>query len=199
MTLDCSDATTTVVDTGEVGSHTSITIGADGLPIIAYHDLANRALKVAHCDTADCSTATIVTVDTGGPAGESTALVIGNGLPLISYRSGPDVVLVRCQDAFCASTDVVVVATAAGGPGTAVAFGAGNVPLVVFHAAGAGARLARCDDLVCSSASIFSVDPRPGAGIDPSIAILPSGAPVIAYFDEVEVSAWVAIPEAAGR
>ena len=41
--------------TGNVGYDTSITIGADGFPIISYRDLTNQNLKVAKCGDASCS------------------------------------------------------------------------------------------------------------------------------------------------
>ena len=196
-TLNCSIAATVVVDSsGDAGSDTAIAIGGDGLPVISYNDRANGALRVAHCDALDCSAATITTVDTDGPAGLDTAIAIGNGLPLVTYRAGLDVVLVRCDDAFCASSEVILVASLEGGPGTAVGFGAGGVPLVAYHHAQEGAKLARCTDFACSSVDVFSVDGRPGAGVDPSLAVLPSGLPILAYYDNIDVRAYVALPEA---
>jgi hypothetical protein len=51
----CSKATTTVVDTdGEVGTHTSITNGTDGQPIISYYDITTQGLKVTHCSNPFC-------------------------------------------------------------------------------------------------------------------------------------------------
>jgi hypothetical protein len=52
----CTAATITSLDTtGNVGDHTSITIGADGLGLISYYDASNYDLKVAHCGNAFCS------------------------------------------------------------------------------------------------------------------------------------------------
>ena len=45
----------TLDSTGNVGYESSITIGADGFPIISYHDLTNQDLKVAKCGDASCS------------------------------------------------------------------------------------------------------------------------------------------------
>jgi len=48
-------STISLVDsTGEVGWFTSITIGADGLPVIAYHDVTQGDLKVVKCSSATC-------------------------------------------------------------------------------------------------------------------------------------------------
>jgi hypothetical protein len=39
-----------------VGKYTSVTIGADGLPLITYFDdYPNYDLKVAHCDNPLCT------------------------------------------------------------------------------------------------------------------------------------------------
>jgi hypothetical protein len=48
-------AITTLDSDGDVGSYTSITIGADGLPIISYYDTTNDDLKVARCSNALCA------------------------------------------------------------------------------------------------------------------------------------------------
>ena len=46
----CSAGNSVVVidNTGSVSGPTAITVGRDGLPIIAYRDTASDALKVAH-------------------------------------------------------------------------------------------------------------------------------------------------------
>ena len=53
-------------------SHTSVTIGADGLGLISYHDVTNGTLKVAHCNNAACTGATITTLDSPGNVWAST-------------------------------------------------------------------------------------------------------------------------------
>ena len=84
---------TTVDDPGnDVGSYTSIVIGADGLPVISYWDRTIFALKVAHCGNAACSAGnTISTVDDpANRVGAYTSIAIGtDGLPVISYLDAP--------------------------------------------------------------------------------------------------------------
>ena len=43
------------METCAVGWYSSITIGADGLPIISYFDDTNDDLKVARCSNAFCA------------------------------------------------------------------------------------------------------------------------------------------------
>ena len=56
---------TSVDNVNVVGLYTSITIGADGLPIISYFDDTADSLKVAHCNDVACTgqDETINTVD----------------------------------------------------------------------------------------------------------------------------------------
>jgi hypothetical protein len=51
----CSAATTTVVDSpNNVGSFSSLAIGADGLPLVTYRDVTNNGVRVAHCPNVFC-------------------------------------------------------------------------------------------------------------------------------------------------
>jgi hypothetical protein len=45
---------TTLDGSGNAGQDTSVTIGADGLGLISYHDVTNGNLKVAHCPDLFC-------------------------------------------------------------------------------------------------------------------------------------------------
>jgi hypothetical protein len=55
VNIACSDVTASAVDiVGDVGVDSSITIGADGLPLVAYRDSTNGDLKVAHCTNTFC-------------------------------------------------------------------------------------------------------------------------------------------------
>jgi hypothetical protein len=61
MVVKCADAACTgggsavAVDApGSVGDHSSITIGADGLPVISYFDSSNQDVKVVKCSSSGC-------------------------------------------------------------------------------------------------------------------------------------------------
>ena len=64
---------------------TSLSIGADNVPVISYFDRTNGDLKVAHCNGNACSAAMIITLDSVNIVGERTSLCIGSDdLPVIS-------------------------------------------------------------------------------------------------------------------
>jgi len=114
-TLDCTSGNTiTTVDSlGFIGYWTSITIGADNLPIISYHDSTNKDLKVAHCGTLDCTSGnTITTVDSLGDVGTYSSITKGTGAgsyPFISYydATNGDLKVVSCGTLDCTSGNTI--------------------------------------------------------------------------------------------
>jgi hypothetical protein len=97
-------ALTTLDSAGDVGQDTSVTIGADGLGLISYHDVSNRNLKVAHCSDQACTAATLSTLDSAGEIGQFTSVTIGaDGLGLISYRdvTNGNLKVAHCSDRSC--------------------------------------------------------------------------------------------------
>ena len=80
-------ALATLDSTGNVGQSTSITIGADGYPVISYYDYTNGDLKVAKCLNPACTgTPTTTTLDSTGNVGQYTSITIGaDANPVISY------------------------------------------------------------------------------------------------------------------
>jgi hypothetical protein len=91
-----SDEIISIVDdsVNQAGIDTSITIGADGLPIISYYAqtiFTNGFLRTAKCNDLACSGGDeiIQTVDdpASGVVGTYTSIAIGSdGLPVVSYR-----------------------------------------------------------------------------------------------------------------
>jgi hypothetical protein len=97
-------ALTTLDGPGNVGQYTSVTIGADRLGLISYHDVTNRTLKVAHCSNRACTSATLTTLDSTGEVGQDTSLTIGaDGLGLISYHDATNgnLKVAHCSDRSC--------------------------------------------------------------------------------------------------
>ena len=74
---------------GNTGRFTSLVLDAKGYPVISYHDLTRRDLKLLHCDNPNCAgneSGGISTVDSTGIVGTYTSLALDkNGKPVISY------------------------------------------------------------------------------------------------------------------
>ena len=83
--------------TAYAGGMPSVTIGSDGLGLIAYYycgdiNLQNGTcaptsnLRVAHCSDTNCTAATITDLDTEGNVGDMSGIAVGaDGLGLIAY------------------------------------------------------------------------------------------------------------------
>jgi hypothetical protein len=183
----------TVDSAGNVGAHTALAIGADGLPVIAYQDVANADLKVAHCGDVTCSAGNTVTpVDAGLVfVGSDVSLAIGSdGLPVVSYVdvSNGDLKVLHCGNAACSAGN----GTTAVDPGpvgadvdTSIALGTDGRPLVTYYDFDDGdLRILRCGDAACSSSNVsVPVDVDFWVGEFSSLAIGVDGFPVVSYRD----------------
>ena len=49
----------TIDSSASVGEYTSLALGTDGFPVIAYYNATNGHLKVAKCNDATCSSVTL--------------------------------------------------------------------------------------------------------------------------------------------
>ncbi|GGM87381.1 hypothetical protein GCM10007977_106660 [Dactylosporangium sucinum] len=102
----CTATTNTVLDTtGATYTAPSITIGADGLPIVAYTHESGPSLRVAHCENLACTTATRSTVETNGTLGwqQPTILTAPDNRPMIGYfdQSRDALRIVDCGNVLC--------------------------------------------------------------------------------------------------
>ena len=88
------NALNTVINSYDVmnvsGFYTSIAIGVDGYPVVAYVDSNLNQVKILHCTDLSClnGNINIVDDDTGGTV-QYTSLAIGaDGVPIVSYQDG---------------------------------------------------------------------------------------------------------------
>jgi hypothetical protein len=200
--IRCSDRlcvgalTITAVDTvGVVGQSTSLEIGIDGFPVIAYRDVANSNLKVVKCNDSACIAGgeTITTVDARGVVGLYISLAIGaDGFPVVSYwdEAGADLMVLKCNDVACSgSGDTATAVDSASDVGSfsSIAIGTDGFPVISYKDATSDElKVAKCNDPGCvgNDETISVVD---GAGISivgngTSLAIAASGFPVISYY-----------------
>jgi hypothetical protein len=96
LVAKCNDAacvggneTITMLDTtgAAMFEPTSLAMGAEGNPVIAYMDTAADAITIAKCNDPACAgeDESIATVDTEARARSSSIAVGADGLPVISY------------------------------------------------------------------------------------------------------------------
>lgn len=182
---------TTVDSAGRVGSHNSIAIGADGLPVISYYDESNGDLKVAKCGNTACSAGnTLTTVDSSGFVGSYSSIAVGaDGLPVISYYliSSIHLKMAKCGNAACSAgnTLTTVDGTFDVGRYSSIAVGADGLPVISYYDLGnGGLKVVKCGNAACSASNtLTTVDTIGDVGLYTSIAIGPDGLPVISFFD----------------
>lgn len=182
------------------GGWPSIAIGADGLPIIAYHDAARGALKIAHCEDGSCTDATIAVLDRAGDSeggtdgsgvGTDTDIVIGpDDLPIVAFRDAEEQALkvARCSDERCTQAAISTVVREPGldpGHNTTLRLAPDGSPILVYgdwSQTEPGVYLAKCGSPTCVSASLRQIDdPTEGESADPSFGFDEDGLPVIAF------------------
>jgi predicted regulator of Ras-like GTPase activity (Roadblock/LC7/MglB family) len=149
----------TVDSAGDVGYYTSIAIGADALPVIAYYDLTNADLKVAKCANAACSggASTLSTVDSAGEVGRFTSISIGaDALPVIAYfaNTNLDLKVAKCANAACTTgTSTLSTLDSAGNVGqhASIAIGADGLPVIAYlDNNDIDLKVAKCANLFCA-------------------------------------------------
>ena len=156
------NAPSTLDQTGDVGLTPSMTIGSDGLGLIAYYDNTNDDLKVAHCSDAACTSATITPLDTVGDVGAKASLALGaDGLGLIAYYDATNhqAKVAHCSDAPCSSAAIGTVGPSADAIGSlSVAIGADGLGLISYF--GPGLTIAHCSNATCSNVTNTTRRPR---------------------------------------
>ena len=188
-----ADETITAIDTtGVVGMFTSIIIGLDGNPVIAYYDYTNEYLKVAACNDARCAgeDEAINAVDTSNNVGQYASIAIGtDGNPIIAYydQTAGRPMVAACNDTRCAGGDETITPIAnagTGGSDTSIAIGANGMPIVAYFANTArDLVVVACADARCTARTTANIDTDGTVGWFASIAIGGDGLPIIAYYD----------------
>jgi hypothetical protein len=163
-TTASATSTLTILDeAGDVGRHVRLAIGADGLGLIAYYDLTNRDLKVAHCSNLPCTSATISVLDAGN-VGSVTDLAVGSdGRGLVSYYDSDlhAIKTAHCNDLACTTATIRVIQVTGTGQ-AALAIGADGLPLMVY-AHNFRVVTAHCTVPDCSTFTTRDVGPATGS------------------------------------
>lgn len=175
-------ATITTVDdpANNVGQFTSIAIGTDGLPVVAYHDVTAGTLKVAKCANAACTgVATITTVDDpANNVGQGTSIAVpADGLPVISYAdvTAGALKVAKCANPACTGSATITTVDPTGGGRTSIAIGSDGLPVISYGSV----EVATCGNPACTASSINPLAP----GSNSALTIDRNGFPVVAYID----------------
>ncbi len=185
-------ATITTLDAlGVVGYYTSLAVGTDGNPVIAYYDVTNLNLKVAKCANSACTgSPTITTVDTAGDVGGYSSLKVrADGRPVVAYADSTngDLKVASCANPACTGTSVTTTVESTGTVGyySALAIAADGNPIVAHLDTGNGdLRVSHCVNPDCTGVSVSTaVDTLGSVGLFASIVVTPQGLPLIAYLD----------------
>ncbi len=143
----------------------AITIGSDGLPVIAFLAPTNNQLMLLKCGTPSCLPANqndLQTIDTA--SGHPPAIAIGSdGFPIISYHNGAAVKLAKCNSVACNTVTLRnidnLTPTAAGNP-SGISVGADGFPLI-FYNRSSSLRMTRCTNATCGTSTGRAWPPFP--------------------------------------
>jgi len=139
VTCQVRDIIERVDGAGIPGFDTAITIGNDGMPVIAYREGSGSDLRVAKCGNITCSSGNqITTIDDGIKVGFDISIAIGaDGLPIISYYDADlfNLKFVHCGNAACTDGNAITVIDSVGSVGshTALAVGRDGLPVIAYR------------------------------------------------------------------
>jgi hypothetical protein len=173
---------------GNVGIATSIAIGSDGLPVIAYHDETKGALKIAKCKENACSSpADITIVDSAGHVGLYPSLAIGtDGLPIISYynETNQDLKIAKCLNQKCSSFNPPKTIDSTGNTGayTSITIAGDGLPVISYRGDSNYLKIAKCGDLSCSAGNVLTTLSG-STDLYTSITTGTDGMPIIASYN----------------
>ncbi|HEX6946631.1 MAG TPA: S-layer homology domain-containing protein [Acidimicrobiia bacterium] len=175
---------------GTQGEGPSVKVDSSGIPVIAFHDQANKVLKVARCSNANCVGASVTVPDSGGIKGMQPSLALdASGRPVVASLDGvtADLRLLHCNDSSCSpgGDSIVVVDFASNWNPSLVLDKSGN-PVVAYRDMQHGdLRLLHCDDPLCTGGGDTSTIPDSiqDAGGSTSLVLDGAGNPVVSYID----------------
>jgi len=137
--------------------HTSLQIGSDGMPIIAYLDNEKNVPKIAFCQDIMCNTVSIVILNNLHEVLSLKSImgIDGNLLLILKQNisSVDTVVAVHCSDKYCTNMTSSTVASPAE---FSVATLSGDGKVCIFLSTNNETVIAHCNDLKCTSNTVSS-------------------------------------------
>lgn len=176
-----------ILSTGVPPVDTSVTIGADGLGVIAYVEYGAADLKVAHCENLACTSATLTLIDAFQDVSSVSIATGTDGLGLIAYNNSfsQQLKVAHCENPACSTFTVTNLGT---GVIPSLVIGPDGLGLIAYKQATGELKLATCKNIECTGAALGQPFPATeGFGTLPSITWGIDGLPVIAYVEGDEV------------
>jgi len=186
--LDCNTYDTPVVldNAHDAGQETSVKIGVDGLPIIAYQGA--DGLTSVHCSASDCSTHGPITTLAQAALASPSMAIGADGLPIMSFLGNDGILdfwVIHCSLLDCSGQNVVrrLDFNEDAGLFSSVAIGTDGLPIIGFYGGRFGRLVAiHCTAVDCSLQPAYNlVDNDTSAGAYSSIAVGNDGVPIISY------------------
>ena len=145
-----ADETLTTLDaTGNASfESTAIAIGSDDLPIVAYFDSLDSAIKVVKCNDVACDgeDEAISILDSLAAAQKLSLVIDDDGLPMVAYAA---LRVVRCNDDACSGDDETIGSVDNYGLGgsTSITIGDDGLPVISYSAP--ELRIVHCGTVSC--------------------------------------------------
>ncbi len=181
---------TTLDNSTNVAGYTSLAMGNDGLPVIAYNDAASTALKLRRCESPDCTAGTTRVLDSANGVNNHISITIGSsGQPIISYldTTQGDLMAYECGSADCTTGTIRRLDTAGtvGFQSSVAVRGNGN-PIISYLLGGItnmALKIYRCSNSGCSSGSAITTGVTTSSSSAVPVAIRGNRLPIIAFVD----------------
>lgn len=196
VTCTAGNVKSGIIDAGTMTStaKTSIAIGTDNLPVVAYilNGSPNK-LKVVHCGNASCSSGNQITTISTSTAEQDLAIG-SDGLPVVSFHQRGTTNLLKifhCGNVTCTAGNTT---TSPGylGRDTSIAIGTDGFPVVSFSDRNAAntqntAEVLHCGNVTCTSGNtateVYTFPSNTGPIADgTSLAIGTDSNPVFAFY-----------------
>ena len=180
----------TLDSSGDVGYFTSVAIGQDGAPIVAYQDAgsANTSVKFVQCDRTCSNPVLPRRLDTSAAVGSYLSMALGiDGNPVISYwdATNKDLKFFACLNAACSAagqSPVTLDNVGDVGTHTEITIGKFGYPVITYKGVSGALKLISCNDLRCAGGDDLGLNiVNSGVESDNAVAVGLDGLPVVAF------------------
>lgn len=166
----------------------SIVLGSDGLPVIAYYDFLSSHLKVIHCGNIDCTMDDVIStlVPENSILHQLVLVIDSDGFPIMGYQDfHGQLKILHCGSVDCSQGNVLTVVDSSENVGQflSMTIGSDGLPIMSYYDfPHQHLKIAHCGKIDCTEGNYLStLDSKEYGGVSTSIAIGKDGFPVIAF------------------